>query len=169
MARRIRPVVLFAFAALLAAPPAFAQFGSIFGNPPPRPPADVPSAPPQQSPPYYPSNRDTPPSQPLPAPMNLPPSNRPGAGSVQSQPLPPPPGGIVAPAPPSGQRPQQDVSTPSQPPAALPPGRPRYATVMPPFAGALTDDDLAQVLTFARRTFGKGASAITPAQVHAER
>jgi hypothetical protein len=28
----------------------------------------------------------------------------------------------VAPAPPPGQRPQQDVSTPSQPPAALPPG-----------------------------------------------
>src|SRR5207342_2768441 len=76
----------------------------------------------QQPPPYYPSNRDTPPSQPLPAPMNLPPSNRPGAGAVQSQPLPPPPGGIVTPAPPPGQRPQQDVSTPSQPPAALPPG-----------------------------------------------
>ena len=28
----------------------------------------------------------------------------------------------MAPAPPPGQRPQQDVSTPSQPPAALPPG-----------------------------------------------
>src|SRR4029079_17490767 len=46
--------------------------------------------------PYYPSNRDTPPSQPLPAPMNLPPSNRPGAGSVPSQPLSPPAGGDVA-------------------------------------------------------------------------
>ena len=121
MARRIRPVALFVLAAVLAAPPAFAQFGSIFGNPPPRPPADVPNAPPPP-PPYYPSGRDTPPSQPLPAPMNLPPSNRPGAGSIQSQPLPPPPGGIVAPAPPPGQRPQQDVSTPSQPPTALPPG-----------------------------------------------
>ena len=119
MARRIRPVALFVLAAVLAASPAFAQFGSIFSDPPRRPPADVPSAPP---PPYYPSGRDTPPSQPLPAPMNLPPSNRPGAGGIQSQPLPPPPGGIVAPAPPPGQRPQQDVSTPSQPPTALPPG-----------------------------------------------
>src|SRR5690349_20461598 len=121
MARRIRPVALVVLAALFAAPPAFAQFGSIFGNPPPRPPADVPNAPPPP-PPYYPGGRDTPPSQPLPAPMNLPPSNRPGAGAIQSQPLPPPPGGIVAPAPPPGQRPQQDVSTPSQPPTALPPG-----------------------------------------------
>src|SRR6185312_538484 len=30
-------------------------------------------------PPYYPSGRDTPPTQPLPAPMSLPPSSRPGA------------------------------------------------------------------------------------------
>jgi hypothetical protein len=121
MARRICSVALFVLAAVLAAAPAFAQFGSIFSDPPPRPPADVPSAPPPP-PPYYPSGRDTPPSRPLPAPMNLPPSNRPGAGSIQSQPLPPPPGGIVAPAPPPGQRPQQDISAPSQPPTALPPG-----------------------------------------------
>src|SRR5262245_3764164 len=121
MARRIRLVALVVPAALLAAAPAFAQFGSIFSDPPPRPPANVPSAPPQ-APPYYPSGRDSPPSQPLPAPMNLPPSDRPGAGAIQSQPLPPPPGGIVAPAPPPGQRLQQDVSTPSQPPTALPPG-----------------------------------------------
>ncbi|HMA55856.1 MAG TPA: DUF2155 domain-containing protein [Pseudolabrys sp.] len=124
MARRTRSVALFVAAALVAAPPAFAQFGSIFSDPPPRPPADVPNAPPSQSqqpPPYYPAGRDTPPSQPLPAPMNLPPSNRPGAGSIQSQPLPPPPGGIVAPPAPQGQRPQ-DASAPSQPPAALPPG-----------------------------------------------
>jgi hypothetical protein len=121
MARRICSVALFVLAAVLAAAPAFAQFGSIFSDPPPRPPADVPSAPPPP-PPYYPSGRDTPPSRPLPAPMNLSPSNRPGAGSIQSQPLPPPPGGIVAPAPPPGQRPQQDISAPSQPPTALPPG-----------------------------------------------
>ena len=97
MARRIRPVVLFAVAALLAAPPAFAQFGSIFGDPPPRPPADVPNAPPSHGRNrrhIIPAAATTPPSQPLPAPMNLPPSNRPGAGAVQSQPLPPPPGGL---------------------------------------------------------------------------
>jgi hypothetical protein len=121
MARRIRSVALIVVAAL-AASPAFAQFGSIFSDPPPRPPANVPGAPPNQPPPYYPSSRDAPPSQPLPAPMNLPPSSRPGAGAVQSQPLPPPPGGIVAPAPPPGQRPQQGITAPTQPPAALPPG-----------------------------------------------
>ena len=123
MARCIRLIALI-LVAVPAASPAFAQFGSIFGDPPPRPPADVPGAPPsqQQPPPYYPSSRDTPPSQPLPAPMNLPPSNRPGAASIQSQPLPPPPGGVVAPAPPPGQRPQETTAPGAQPPAALPPG-----------------------------------------------
>ena len=121
MARPIGPVALLTVAALFVAQPAPAQFGSIFGDPPPRPPANVPgrrSPPPQQ--PYYPG-RDEPPSQPLPAPMSLPPSNRPGAGGVQSQPLPPPPGGIVAPAPPPGQVPQGTAVAPGQP-APLPPG-----------------------------------------------
>ena len=125
MARCICSLALLAVAALFVVPPAFAQFGSIFGEPPPRPPADVPGAPPSRSqpqqPPYYPG-RDEPPSQPLPAPMNLPPSNRPGAGNVQSQPLPPPPGGIVAPQPPPGQAPQGTAVAPGQLPAALPPG-----------------------------------------------
>jgi hypothetical protein len=121
MASHIRSVA-FAVAATLVAAPAFAQFGSIFSEPPPRPPADVPGAPSSPPPPpYYPSGRDTPPAQPLPAPMSLPPSSRPGA-NIQSQPLPPPPGGFVA--PPAPQRPPQDsASTPTQPPpAALPPG-----------------------------------------------
>ena len=52
---------------------------------------------------------------------------------------------------------------------AVDPERTREVFLEFAFAGALTDDDLAQVLTFARRTFGKGASAITPAQVRAER
>jgi hypothetical protein len=137
MARCITTRLLLIGAVLLAAPPAIepalAQsgenpiadfFGSIFGNPPPRPPADVrgPPSSRQQPPPYYPSGRDNPPSQPLPAPMNLPPSNRPGAGGVQSQPL-PPPGGVVAPAPPPGQAPQQGAAVaPGQPAPALPPG-----------------------------------------------
>ena len=125
MARRINSVAVLAVALLLAAPSAFAQFGSIFGEPPPRPPADVPGAPPNRSPsqqPYYPG-RDEPPSQPLPAPMSLPPSNRPGGGTIQSQPLPPPPGGLVAPSPPQGQAPQQGAAVgPGQAPPALPPG-----------------------------------------------
>lgn len=61
-------------AALVAAAPAFAQFGPIFRDDgPPRPPADVPDSPPYYSPqqrqlppsqqPYYPSQRDVPPPQ----------------------------------------------------------------------------------------------------------
>ena len=121
MGRPIGPVALLTVAALFVAQPAPAQFGSIFSDPPPRPPADVPgSRPPPSQQPYYPG-RDEPPSQPLPAPMSLPPSNRPGGGGVQSQPLPPPPGGIVAPAPPPGQVPQGTAVAPGQP-APLPPG-----------------------------------------------
>jgi len=126
MARPILSIALLGIAALLLSQPAAAQFGSIFGDPAPRPPANVPGPPagrpggPQQ--PYYPS-RDDPPSQPLPAPMSLPPSNRPGGGNVQTQPLPPPPGGVVAPAPPPGQVPQQGTAvSPGQPTPALPPG-----------------------------------------------
>ena len=55
------------------------------------------------------------------------------------------------------------------PAQALPPNRPRYATVMPPFGAAFNDADIAETLTFTRRAFGKGASAITPAQVAKER
>ena len=121
MGRPIGPVALLTVAALFVAQPAPAQFGSIFSDPPPRPPTDVPgSRPPPSQQPYYPG-RDEPPSQPLPAPMSLPPSNRPGGGGVQSQPLPPPPGGIVAPAPPPGQVPQGAAVAPGQP-APLPPG-----------------------------------------------
>jgi hypothetical protein len=133
MAPRICSVAILTVAALVATP-AVAQFGSIFGPPrppadvPPPPPADVPPPPPpppsrQQQQPYYPSGRsDAPPSQPLPAPMNLPPSNRPGGGGIQSQELPPPPGGVVAPAPPPGQAPQGTATAPGQTPSALPPG-----------------------------------------------
>ena len=69
---RIFPLALLTAATLVAAP-AFAQFGSIFGDPPPRPPREVPS---RQSP--VPS--DAAPSRPLPPPMSLPPSQRPGSG-----------------------------------------------------------------------------------------
>lgn len=120
---------LVAAAALISAGPAVAQFGSIFRDEPPRPPADVPgSGPPnqapyyrpQQQPPYYPSQQgqrpsdvrpDEPPAQPLPAPMNLPPSSRPGAGGIQSQDLAPPPGT----APPSQSQQQQQQPAPLTP------------------------------------------------------
>jgi hypothetical protein len=149
-------LVLIAATALLAGDPARAQFESIFGNGPPRPPADVPAYPNQRDypryEPSYPPDRaapgqrrtpapsewrnpdlypqsprqpaslpqpsggrsDEPPAEPLPAPMSLPPSSRPGAGGVQSQDLPPPPGATVAP-------PQEPAQTqPGQPPTAQP-------------------------------------------------
>jgi hypothetical protein len=124
---------------LLAAPPALAQFGSIFGDPPPRPPGNIPGAPPPpanfpgQPPGNFPRGdaprppgtirSDQPPEQPLPAPMSLPPSSRPGGGTIQSQPLPPPPGGVVAPQPPPQEQPQQGADRgPAQPLPGLPSG-----------------------------------------------
>src|SRR5688572_5396125 len=73
MARPIFPIVL-GFALLggvLAAGPAVAQWGTIFGGDPPRPPANVPSRPPA--------------AQPGPPPGGLPPGPPPGRG-IQSQP-----------------------------------------------------------------------------------
>ena len=55
------------------------------------------------------------------------------------------------------------------PAQVLPPGRPRYATIMPPFAETLSDEDVAEILTFSRRTFAKASAAITAEQVKAER
>jgi len=147
MARPRLSVCIFAIATLAAVSPAPAQFGSIFSDPPPRPPADVPGgardgrqmpapiyqeeeddlppAPRQQQAPYYSNQRpqpsrtpaaarpDQPPAQPLPAPMALPPSSRPGGGTIQSQDLAPPPGTTMAPLPdqvrppaPAGEQPQ---------------------------------------------------------------
>jgi len=113
-------------AALVAAGPAAAQFGSIFNQPPPRPPADVPSGPPPDQrapPPFFPSREpavrsDEPPQQPLPAPMSLPPQNRPGAAGIQQQELPPPPGAEQAARPPS-----QQPAVPLQTLPGLPPGQ----------------------------------------------
>jgi glucose/arabinose dehydrogenase len=46
----------------------------------------------------------------------------------------------------------------------LPPDRPKFNNVMPPF-NSLTDEQIADVLSYVREVFGGGASAITPAQV----
>ena len=178
-------------AALLPTAPARAQFDFIFGNKPPRPPADVPNAPPpQQQPGYYPgqtnpppypgprddarsldqrtypdyrgspaaqrqqpqplrpaADRDEPPAQPLPSPMNLPPAARPGGGTIESQPLAPPPGTEPAqqattpnPANPNAPAlPQQPGATQqaNQPPAGQPPATaakppPKEVVVEPP-------------------------------------
>ena len=55
------------------------------------------------------------------------------------------------------------------PAQALPANRPNYANVMPPFATVMSDPDLAETLTFVRRAFGSGASAIAAPQVARER
>ncbi len=70
----------------------------------PRPPVEIHS--------------DVPPSRPLPAPMSLPPSSRPGGGTIQSQPLAPLPGTVA----PRGQAnaPRQQQPGGAQPPAAQP-------------------------------------------------
>ncbi len=137
--------------AALLATPALAQ--SIFNDGPPRPPADVPNSPPApppqqyQYPPAPPPDRsqrppgavhsDQPPPQPLPAPMSLPPANRPGGGTIQSQPLAPPPG--TAPPPkeavaPPGQAPQ-GAPAPLQTLPGLPPGVRQPRGAPPPQQG----------------------------------
>jgi hypothetical protein len=143
MARPSLTAIAVVFAAL-AAPlvPAGAQFGTIFSDSPPRPPADVPNRPP--SPPANlppasfppaaspqilnlpPGNvprppadlrSDVPPAEPLPAPMNLPPAARPGASAIQSQPLAPPPGTA---APTQANVPPQPGTQPNAPVQTLP-------------------------------------------------
>ncbi|HEY6831962.1 MAG TPA: DUF2155 domain-containing protein [Pseudolabrys sp.] len=172
MARSRLSVCILAIAAVSAASPALAQFGSIFTDEPPRPPANVPGGPPDyrnappyysdqppppsQQRPYYPSRNDPqqvqqpysddddaprpprgvrsdePPAEPLPAPMNLPPSSRPGAGGIQTQDLAPPPGTEPSQAPAQAQplpqpgqpQLQQGVAgtNPTQTLPGLPPG-----------------------------------------------
>jgi hypothetical protein len=98
-----------AFGAALWPAQAPAQFGTIFGGDPPRPPSDVPSRPPSNQPPQ----------QPPPTLQAPPPAGR--GTAVQSQPLPPPPG---APAVPLDPRPQQQQTTaPQSPTPGLPPGQ----------------------------------------------
>ena len=99
------------------------------------PPADVGRGPPVQSGVTATQsgnwvNPDLPPAQPLPSPMNLPPSNRPGRGTIQSEDLNAPPGTGAAPSgdltpitpvtpnAPAGENPAQ---TPGQPPGTAQP------------------------------------------------
>jgi hypothetical protein len=113
------------------APPAQAQIGNIFSDPPPRPPGTVPRGAP---PPADDEEEEVP---------DLPPQGRvlpaPGRamqgsampGSVQSQPLPPPPGSTVIPQnpPPAAQQPAEPNAGVANAPAAtnplpgLPPGQ----------------------------------------------
>ncbi len=139
----LRTIALTGFAALIAAasftlaPPARAQIGSIFSDPPLRPPGNIPRGNQQQQPdddeevPELPRGRLLPtPNRPLPG------QGVPAPGAVQSQPLAPPPGTTVIPqntapgiavappqpgldAQPPGQRQPKGVP---QSPATLQPG-----------------------------------------------
>jgi hypothetical protein len=106
MTRHARIIFIAVLLAPLAASSAGAQFGTIFGSPPPRPPSDVPGAPPADE--RLPPRQFPPQSQP-------PPGGRPPG--VRSEPLPPPPGSAAAPL---ETRPQQSGQPPS---LGLPPGQ----------------------------------------------
>jgi hypothetical protein len=130
-----RTITLTGFAALIAAtaislaPPARAQIGTIYSDPVPRPPGNVPrGAPPplsddEEEVPELPQGRLLPtPNRPLPG------QGVPAPGAVQSQPLAPPPGTTMIPqdtppgiavAPP---QPGQGVAV-APPGANLPPGQ----------------------------------------------
>jgi hypothetical protein len=99
----------------LAAGPAAAQFGGIFGNQgPPRPPGDVPNGGYPPPPDQYPGQQQYPPPPP-------PPSAGPPPSGIQAQPLPPPPGGTAAPPPPQRARVSPPPANPQQPANPQPP------------------------------------------------
>jgi hypothetical protein len=106
--------------ASLAAGPAAAQFGNIFGNQgPPRPPGDVPNGgfPAQpRAPDQYPGQQQYPPPPPA-----SPPSAGPPPSGIQAQPLPPPPGATAAPPSPQRARVSPPPANPQQPANPQPP------------------------------------------------
>jgi hypothetical protein len=120
---RIAAIVL-VIGASLAAGPAAAQFGNIFGNPaPPRPPGDVPNGglPPQPPPVGSPGQAARPSAPPPPPPSG-----------IQAQPLPPPPGAVAAPPPPPAQRARVSPPLANPPPGgAPPPPQPADTSVQP--------------------------------------
>jgi hypothetical protein len=106
----------------LAAGPAQAQLGAIFGDSPPRPPGEVPNGafPPQPPPVHYPG------PAPLPAPSPAPPPS-----SIQSQPLPPPPGATQSqPSPQRARVAPPPAGSPLQP-ANPPPPQPADTSPQP--------------------------------------
>jgi hypothetical protein len=131
MVRPFPPIFLLLAACvcgLVVVPQASAQFGSIFGTDPPRPPSNVPT-------------------RPAPDPQFYPPSAQPPApppGRFQTQPLPPPPG-VNAPAQVRGAPPDARVPTapaaapavPAVPAQPVPAQRARGADPAPPATAAV--------------------------------
>src|SRR2546423_4511232 len=134
-----RPIALPGSAPLVAAstiplaPPARAQIGNIFSDPPLRPPGAIPrgNQPPQPPPDDEEEVPELPRGRLLPTPNRPPPGQgAPGPGRFQSQPLAPPPGTTVAhqgthPAGavrlPQPAQPQVDKPPPAAPLPPLPP------------------------------------------------
>ena len=151
-----RTIALTGFAALVAAttislaPPARAQIGNIFSDPPLRPPGAIPRGNQQQQ---LPDDDEEVPELPrgrlLPTPNRPPPGQGvPAPGSVQSQPLAPPPGTTVVPqntqpgiavAPPQpGAAPGVATAPPSSNP---PPGQRQPKGGVPPASASLQPGD----------------------------
>lgn len=126
----------------LSAPEAFAQFGSIFGDPPPRPPASVPRQQPQQQQPQQRPPQQRPPQQqggfPFPFPFGQP--QQPPQQRQERIPPGPPPAARAAPPP--SQIESEPLPPPGQP-AALPPGlKPARAPVQPANTGPQPGDEV---------------------------
>lgn len=142
----LRTLALTGLAALIAAttaslaPPAQAQIGNIFSDPPLRPPGAIPRGNQQRE--AFPDDDEEVPELPrgrlLPTPNRPPPGQgAPPPGSYQTQPLPPPPGSQQAPQPGVAAQPPQPgapgvanaPAAPRQPPAKGVPNTP--ATLQP--------------------------------------
>ena len=124
--RRIAAILL-VIGASLAAGPAAAQSGNVFGEPPPRPPGEVPNSGfPAQPPPVQ-----------SPSPGQAARPQAPPPSGVQAQPLPPPPGASAAPPPPPAA--QRTRVNPQPAPAG--PGGAAPANPLPPADTAPQSDD----------------------------
>src|ERR1700727_3035811 len=160
---------LFAATAIPLAPPARAQIGNIFSDPPPRPPGAIPRGNQQPSDdeeevPELPQGRVLPaPNRPLPG-QGVPPP-----GNVQSQPLAPPPGttivpqnaqpGVAVTPPQPGQgQPNQGVAV--APPGAnpLPPGQRQQQKGVPQTPATLQPGDEVVAEPPAQKIVNKKAS-----------
>src|SRR6476646_939554 len=163
-----RTIALTGFAALVAAttislaPPARAQIGNIFSDPPLRPPGAIPRGNQQQQ---QPDDDEEVPELPrgrlLPTPTRPPPGHGvPTPGSVQSQPLAPPPGTTIVPqntqpgiavAPP---QPEQGGAAPGSNP---PPGQ-RQSKAVPQAPASLQPGDEVVTEPPAQKIINKKAS-----------
>src|SRR6266403_2283002 len=154
-----RTIALTGFAVLVAAstislaPPARAQIGNIFSDPPLRPPGAIPrgNQPPQQQPDDEEEVPELPRGRLLPTPNRPPPGQGvPAPGSVQSQPLAPPPGTTVVPqntqpgiavAPPQPGAPAAPGVANAPPSANPPPGQRQPKGGVPPASASLQPGD----------------------------